>query len=582
MIILGLNYKHGDASACIIKDGKLLFAAEEERFTRIKNCSQFPINAIKFCLTSSDIKIEEVDHIAINSDPKYNLINKVIYFLKNIFKLNLFKYIFSSINKRNYLKEQIKLFFDKNFSNKIINVPHHLSHALSTLYFLDKNSKSLIFSFDGSGDFSTIETFLINDNKIDLVDKNGFPHSLGFYYMAFTQFLGFLTFGDEYKVMGLSALGEPIYADKIKKYLIKSEFPLRMNLEYFNLPDVTYYSHKPKVNLLFNKKFINIFGQPRTDFHEKNIKKIYKDYAASMQKVFEDIVFKYLNNYKKKYNPKKIYLTGGCALNSLLVGKIIESKLFDRVAIGPNPGDAGGAIGAAFYPYVKKNLVIQKDHNLPFSGPAYTNGFIKKNLIDKIIDKNEYKISFYKQDENLSINVANKIKDEKIIFWFQGGMEWGPRALGNRSILADPTDPNIKNILNSSIKKRESFRPFAPIVLKDYAEEFFYMNGCESKFMNVVFKAKEITIKKFPGIIHYDNTSRIQTVDQTDNNKIFNLISDFNKISGSPILINTSLNIQGPIAMSPMDAFNFFKESNVKTLVLNNWLIENKQSSPLY
>ena len=343
MIVLGLNYKHGDASACIVKNGKLLFAAEEERFTKIKNCSQFPINAIKFCLTSSGIEIKEVDHIAINSDPKYNFINKVSFFLKNIFNINLFKFIFKSLYKKNYLKLQIKLFFENNFLGTIINVPHHLSHALSTVFFLENNTNALVFSFDGSGDFSTIESFLVRNNKIDLIEKNVFPHSLGFYYMAFTQFLGFLEFGDEYKVMGLSAFGNPIYKDKIKNNLIKSEYPLRLNLKYFNIPEITYYTHRPKVNLLFNKEFIKLFGQPRRNNDDQKMDQIYKDYAASMQKVFEEIVFKYLINYKKKYNLKKIYLTGGCALNGLLIGKIIESNLFESVNIGPNPGDAGGA-----------------------------------------------------------------------------------------------------------------------------------------------------------------------------------------------------------------------------------------------
>ena len=576
MIVLGLNYRHGDASACIIKNGKLLFAAEEERFTKIKNCSQFPINSIKFCLTSSNIKVEDIDIIATNHDPKYNLLNKAVFFIKNILRINLFDYTFNSIHKNNYLKNEMKLFFGKNFSRKILNVSHHLSHALSTLFFLDDNSNSLVFSFDGSGDFSTIESFLVNQKKFDLIDKNVFPHSLGFYYMAFTQYLGFLNFGDEYKVMGLSAFGKPIYVDIIKKHIIKSEYPLKLNLKYFNIPEISYHTHRPKVNLLFNGNFIKLLGKPRKENEDKEIAQIYKDYAASMQKVFEEIVFKYLYVYKKKYNPKKIYITGGCALNGLLVGKIIESKLFESVNVGPNPGDAGGAVGAAFYPFIKNNLKIGTSHNLPFSGPNYSNQSIQKNLIDQIRDDKNFKISFYDDDNKLSIDVAKKIKDEKIIFWFQDGMEWGPRALGNRSILADPTQENIKEILNSTIKKRELFRPFAPMVLEDYAKDYFYMNGHNSKFMNVVFKARNITKKKFPCVVHHDNTSRVQTVNRIDNKKIFDLISNFYKISDSPMLINTSLNIQGPIAMTPMDAFQFFKESNIKTLIINNWIIENK------
>lgn len=577
MIVLGLNYKHGDASACIVKDGKLLFAAEEERFTKIKNCSQFPINAIKFCLTSSNTKIEDIDYITTNSDPKYNLLNKIIFFLKNIFNKNLFKFVLNSLYKKNYLKLQIELFFGDNFSGKILNVPHHLSHALSTLFFLDNSSNSLVFSFDGSGDFSTIESFLVNKDTFNLVDKNLFPHSLGFYYMAFTQYCGFLNFGDEYKVMGLSALGNPIYADKIKKHLIKSEYPLKLNLKYFNIPKISYHTHRPKVNLLFNDNFIKLFGKRRTENDDNNVTQIYKDYAASMQKVFEDIVFRYLNFYKEKYNPKKIYITGGCALNGLLVGKIIESKIFENVIIGPNPSDAGGAVGSAFYPLIKNNIEIQSSHNLPFSGPEYTDDFIQKNLIDKIKDDKNFKISFYEDVKKLNIDAAQKIKDEKIIFWYQGGMEWGPRALGNRSILANPLKTNIKDILNSSIKKRELFRPFAPIVLKNFAKDYFHMHEHDSKYMNVVFKAKDITAQKFSSIVHEDGTSRVQTLDVSDNKKLYNLLIEFHKITGSPMLINTSLNIQNPIAMNPLDAFNFFLEADIKSIFLNNWSIEKSQ-----
>lgn len=574
MIVLGLNFKHGDASACIIKDGKLLYAAEEERFTKIKNCSQFPINAIKFCLTSSNIGIEEVDYVTNNSDPNYNLFNKIIFFLKNIYSKNLYKYISNSIIKKNYLKLQMQLFFGNKFSGKILNIPHHLSHALSTLFFLDNNSNSLVFSFDGSGDFSTIEAFLVNKTKFNLVDKTLFPHSLGFYYMAFTQFLGFENYGDEYKVMGLSAYGNPIYTKKIKKNLIQSEYPFRLNLKYFNIPELSYYSHRPIVNLLFNDNFIELFGLPRRNINDQNISQIYKDYASSMQKVFEEIVFKHLKEYKKKYNPKKIYITGGCALNGLLVGKLIQSKIFESVVIGPNPGDAGGAIGAGFYPYIKKEYQLKTIQNLPFSGPSYSDNHIEKNLIDQIKDKKNFQINYYKENKQLIVDTAKKIKEQRIIFWFQDSMEWGPRALGNRSILADPSHQDIKNILNSSIKKRELFRPFAPMVLENDAKDYFYMYGYNSRYMNIVFKAKDITKKKFPGIVHHDGTSRVQTVNSQDNQKIFDLLKNFKAITGSPILINTSLNIQGPIAMSPMDAFNYFEKTNVKTLVLNNWLIK--------
>jgi carbamoyltransferase len=575
MIILGINYKHGDASACLIKDGKLCSAVEEERFTKIKNCSHFPINSIQYCLTENNISIDDVNYITINSNSTYNFLAKIIFTFKNINNGLFFDYFSSIFDKNQSAKFLFRLYFEKNLKDKIIYIPHHLSHVYSTLFFLEDTKNSLIFSFDGSGDFSTIEVYLINQKKIKLLEKNYFPHSLGFYYMAFTQYLGFKNYGDEYKVMGLSGTGLPIYADKIKKILLKSEYPFRLNLKYFNIPKVSYSTHQPKVQDLYNDFFIREFGEPRKQ-DEKNIEQIHKDYAASMQKVFEDVVFVYLRKFQKQYNSKKLYLTGGCALNSVLAGKIVQSKLFNEVSIGPNPGDAGGALGSAFYHLVKNNLKIDNIHNIPFSGPSYKDSFIKKHIIDKIINDKKYKVSFYEKDEDLTLDVAKIIKKQKVIFWYQDNAEWGPRALGNRSILADPTENNIKELINTSIKKRELFRPFAPVVLKSFANDYFHMHGQDSKYMNIVFKAKDITIQKCPGVVHEDGTSRVQTIEVIDNKKLYDLINEFKKITGHPILINTSLNINGPMAMNPIDAFNFFSDTDVKSIILNNWLIETK------
>ena len=575
MIILGINYKHGDASACLIKDGKLCSAVEEERFTKIKNCSHFPINSIQYCLTENNISIDDVSYITINSNPRYNLLAKIVFTFKNINNGLFFEYFLSFFDNNQSAKFLFRLYFEKNVKNKIIYIPHHLSHVYSTLFFLEDTKNSLIFSFDGSGDFSTIEVYLTNQKKTKLLEKNYFPHSLGFYYMAFTQYLGFKNYGDEYKVMGLSGTGSPIYADKIKKILLKSEYPFKLNLKYFNIPKVSYFTHQPKVQDLYNDFFTKEFGEPRKQ-DEKNIKQIHKDYAASMQKVFEDVVFVYLRKFQKQYNSKKLYLTGGCALNSVLAGKIVQSKLFNEVSIGPNPGDAGGALGSAFYHLVKNNLEIDNIHNIPFSGPSYKDSFIKKHIIDKIINDKKYKVSFYEKDEDLTLDVAKIIKTQKVIFWYQDSAEWGPRALGNRSILADPTEKDIKELINISIKKRELFRPFAPVVLKSFANDYFHMHGQDSKYMNIVFKAKDITIQKCPGVVHVDGTSRVQTIEVTDNKKLYDLLNEFKKITGHPMLINTSLNINGPMAMNPIDAFNFFLDTEVKSIILNNWLIETK------
>jgi carbamoyltransferase len=578
MIVLGLNINHGDASACIFKNGTLICAVEEERFTRVKSCSHFPINAIKCCISRANILFEEVDYVTYNSKFSYNIIHKIIFFFQHSIKnFNYFFIFLGSLLKRKKIYKELKFYFGKKSKFKIIPVPHHVSHIFSAIDFTQSNKKSLVFSFDGSGDFSTLETYLVNDNNIKLLDKNYFPNSFGFLYTAFTQYLGFTDYGDEYKVMGLSAYGNPLYCEKILK-LLKSSEPFKLNMKYFNIPKINYLSGKPVIEKLYNHKFIEIFGKERSiSENEDFIDQIYKDYAASIQKVLEDIVISYLSKLKKKNEIKKLFLTGGCALNGLLASKIVESKIFEDVKIGPNPGDAGGAIGSVLKFLWDQNLKSNLINTYPFVGTFYDNRYIEKHIINNIKKNNNYRIKFYKDFNDVASRAAVLIKEKKIIFWFQDGMEWGPRALGNRSILGDPSNKNIKDILNKKIKKRESFRPFAPAIMKEFANDYFYMQGLESPFMNIIFKAKENTKHLFPGVVHIDGTSRVQTVSEKENKKFYKLINEFYKITNCPILINTSLNINGPIAESPSDAFNFFLESGAKCIVLNNWIIELKK-----
>ena len=572
MIVLGLNYHHGDASACIVKDGQLLTAVEEERFVGIKHSSDFPINSIKFCLSSNNLNPNDIDFIAVNKKKNYNFFVKLKYILSSFYNFLNLKFFFSFlINKQR--DRQLELIFSKQeIKEKLVEVPHHLSHVFSTMFFLNKNDNALVYSFDGSGDFSTIEAYVVNNKNYKLIEKQYFPNSLGFFYSAFTQFLGFRNYGDEYKVMSLAAYGNPVYKEKVNK-LIKNYDPFKLEMKYFNLPIIDYSKTFPIINTIYNQQFIKLFTDPRKN-SDREINKIYKDIASSFQKVFEDVVMENLKKLKKVKNSKKVYLTGGCAFNSLLVGNIIKSKMFEEVVLGPNPGDAGGAVGAAFYTTLKKIKDIPSVQELGYLGNEYSNDFIKSKVIDKFLEKEKYKSTFFENFNDLSSYIAKKIYEDDVIFWFQDKMEWGPRALGNRSILANPSKKEIKEIINKKIKKRENFRPFAPVILKEDANNYFEMHNYESKYMNIVFNAKKITSEKFSGVVNVDNTSRVQTIDKKDNFKLYNLISKYKEITGCPMLINTSLNVKGPIAQTPLDAFLYFKKTDVKCLVLNNWVIE--------
>lgn len=573
MIILGLNILHGDSAACLIRNGKLLSASEEERFVRIKHASNFPINALKFCLEANNINIHDVDFITVNSKFTYNFFSKIFFLIKNIFKFRILaSRTGAAITKKNIIKK-LSDFFNTPIKAKIVFVPHHLSHAYSTLFFLEENNNSIIFSFDGSGDFSTMESYLIKNDTIKLVQKNIFPNSLGLFYTAFTQLIGFKNYGDEYKFMGLAAYGRPIYYEELKRIIINSD-PFKLDMSFFNLPEIDYSNNFPQINKLYSEKLEN-FLKNKNNFIESDYNTQFsKDLASSVQKIFEESVINLLQNLKKKYHSEKLYLTGGCSFNSLLLGRIIEKKIFKIVLLGPNPGDAGGAVGSAFYLCKKNNIKIDPEQNIAFSGPSFSNENIREQVINKILNNIDYKINFYENFDDLSKKAAQLIKLESIIFWFQDHMEWGPRALGNRSILADPSKKNIKEFINSKVKKRELFRPFAVSILQDFANKNFNMNESLSPNMNIVFNARDEIKKIYPDIVHADGTTRVQTVSEKHNKKFYGLIENYYKITGCPMLINTSMNIDSPIVLSPIHAWNTFCQTSVKSLILNNWLIQ--------
>ena len=578
MIILGLNINHADTSACIIINGKIIAAIEEERFVRKKHYAGFPLNSIEFCLSIAKLTINDVNFITVNYSPTSNLKQKVFYIIKNIISISTLKKILSFKNKLFHTSDLHRYLNKNNFNGKIINVEHHMSHIASS-YYNSSFENAAGLTIDGFGDFCSTGTFLCNNDKIQGLKKVYFPHSLGILYQAITQFLGFKNYGDEYKVMGLSAYGDPKYLKEFEdlvQYNSKNFFSL--NLDYFSHHSNSEFSYSfsngiPKFSNLYSKKITELLGEERNPYDK--IEKRHFDIASSLQICFENIVFSILNNLYQETKIENLCLAGGCALNSKFNGLIKERTPFKNVFIQPNAGDAGGAMGSALH-FLRKNeinkaSIHQRDNNKCYLGNSYTNEFIE----DKLIKKNKLmkNYSFKKLDDaDLYNEVANRISKNQVIGWFKGRCEWGPRALGNRSILADARNPEIKDILNKKIKLRESFRPFAPAVLEEFANIYFDINY-PSPFMLNVVNGKKIAKESVPAVVHVDNTCRVQTVSKSDNYHFYNLISEFNKLTGVPIILNTSFNENEPIVLNPDHAFDCFSRTSMDCLVLENWII---------
>lgn len=576
MNILGLNIFHADSSACLIVDGKIIAASEEERHNRIKHFIGFPTNSIRYCLNYANLDMKNIDLVTINFNPFYNIKNKILFALKkpNFGLFNRYQRYVDRYNLKKLFKENL----DTEISSKILRVPHHLSH-ISSSYLISGFKECIGYSSDGAGDFSTTERYILNKNKFKLISKNIFPHSIGILYQAFTQFLGFREYGDEYKVMGMSAYGSPDYEKQIYELFdFSKEKGLNLKLKYFKHQNynIQIFNNNayPFYLDIFSEEIENLFGNPRKSNSELSSKHF--NLACSIQKVFEDLILNDLNHLQSKYNYENLCYTGGCAFNSLLNGKILKKTKFKKLFIGPNPGDAGGAVGSALYGSLKfDKKFVNLNFNNAYLGPSYTNQYIKEKL--EIINNRSklFNFEFIENYQELIKKTSEYIEKFSIIGWFQDRAEWGPRALGNRSILADPRKDNIKDIINEKIKKRENFRPFAPIVMKDEAFKFFEMDqNKDIPYMNEVLLAKPITKKLYPGIVHADGTSRVQTVDTVNNKKIYDLLDYLKKEKNLSMLLNTSLNISEPICNNPIDALEMFSKSNLDILVLQNYIIK--------
>ena len=570
-VILGLNINHADSSSCLLIDGEIVAAAEEERFNRIKHWSGFPIKSIDFCLNEAGLKFENITDVTINTNPLSNLNYKIFSFLRNyIFGSKKFE-IFKRLQKKINLKKKLLDTYGKNCKFKLHYIDHHLSH-ISSAFYPSGFENSLGLSIDGFGDFTSIAIADCTQRKIKIIKKILFPNSLGVFYEAATQLAGFLKYGDEYKLMGLSAYGKPKYYELIKKNLfIDYDKNLELNLKHYNFQKKNFsymFEGEPNQNIIFDKSVKELFKEFNNfSLDEINVE-FKRDLASSTQKIFEEKLFRIIKDNKKNY--ENLSYAGGCALNSLANGKIVKENIFKNMFVPFCPGDNGGSIGSALYLY-KKKYPDFKTKNLcnPYLGKCYSKEEISSSLSKY---RNLISFKFIQNFDELIKFTAKSLKDNKIVGWFQDKMEFGPRALGNRSIISSPIGPEIKNLINSKVKIRESFRPFAPAVLDEKVSDWFEQYK-DSQFMSFVLPIKESKRKIIPSVTHIDGTGRLQTVKEQSNRKFYKLILEFENITNVPILLNTSFNENEPIVMTPQDAIECFLRTEIDYLVIDNYLV---------
>ena len=560
--ILGISCYYHDAAACLIINGKIIAAAQEERFTRKKHDNSFPINAIKFCLSWANILSNDIDAVVFYEKPVIKFERIIFQYLASFPKNR--KIFIDTINQWLSFKLNIPktLRTELNYTGKIFYVDHHMSHA-SSAYNLSGFSEAVILTVDGVGEWATTAIGIAKDQKIVLDEEIRFPHSLGLLYSTITAYLGFSVNDAEYKVMGLAAYGDPktfkLQYDELIK--IHKDGSYSLNLKYFS------FIHSDK---MYNHELEMLFGYPARQ-PESKIKNYYADIALQMK--LEEVLINLLNVINKKYKQENLCMAGGVALNSVANGKIIKNTTFKNLYIPPDPSDGGCAIGAALYfwcQYLGQKIEYSKF--TPQLGPAYSDIQIKD-----ILDANKLKYKFIHDNASICDVVSDLLIKQKIIGWFQGRMEWGPRALGNRSILASASSLKMKDIINIKIKHREIFRPFAPVILKEHVKSYFFVDDPlpePSKYMLLVYPFKNIGIKDSPATVHVDKTGRLQVISHQDNPLYYDLIKNYYQKTKIPIIINTSFNIRGePIVCSPVDAIRCFLNTDIDYLMIGSFLV---------
>jgi len=571
--ILGINAYHGDASAAIIKDGQLIAAVEEERFNRKKHCAGFPAAAVRYCLQAANISVNELDHVGISRDPSAHLHKKILFSITRIPNLSgLIAARLANAAKVHDLREELARALDVSpqFRAQIHKVEHHRAH-MASCFLVSPFDRAAILSIDGFGDFISTMWGVGENNHIDVLGQIEYPHSAGIVYTATSQYLGFPKYGDEGKVMGLAPYGRPRYLEQFRDIIRTDKGAgFKLDLNYFKHDsegvDMTWEDGSPTIGRIFSDKFINAFGparlagEPLTSLHE--------DIAASLQARLEEVSFHILNQLHQQTKTDRLCLAGGVAYNSVMNGKILLSTPFREVFVQPAAGDSGTALGVCYYIH---NVLLQQPRSFvmehAYTGPEFANGQIDGVVRGSDFDWREL------SDHELTLAAAQAVADGKIVGWFQGRMEFGPRALGNRSIVVDPRRAEMKDILNARIKKREPFRPFAPSILEESVGEYFEQTH-PSPSMLMVYQVKQDKRSVIPAVTHVDGSGRLQTVARSTNPRYHQLISDFEQLTGVPVVLNTSFNEDEPIVCTPEEALNCFQRTRMDVLFLGNYMLQ--------
>ena len=588
--ILGISAFYHDSAAALIVDGEIIAAAQEERFTRKKHDANYPFNAVEYVLHEGKIKLNDIDHIVFFEKPflKFErLLETYMAYAPRGFKsfsLSMPIWLREKLFQKKYLFDKLKL-HDERFNNinKIKFSEHHYSHAASA-FFPSPFEEAIILTLDGVGEWATTTVAIGKKNKLEIIKEIHFPHSLGLLYSAFTYYTGFKVNSGEYKVMGLAPYGKPRFKDLIINKLmdLKEDGSFKLNMKYFNYATGL---------TMTNRNFSKLFGQPVRNPEKDLLNEFHMDIAASIQAVTEEVVLRIANNLIEKYKIKNLCLAGGVALNCVANGKILDQKIFDNIWIQPAAGDAGGSLGAALAYWYKEldmpRIKYEDKMKGSYLGPKFNEDKIETEL------KKLKAVYTKKNSRDISTTIAKELSNNKTVGWFQGRMEFGPRALGCRSILADPRSEEMQKQLNLKIKFRESFRPFAPSVLREDVKSWFEIDD-DSPYMLLVSQIKrekqikmstedqklfgidKLNVKRssIPAITHVDYSARIQTVHKETNPKYYDLINEFKKITGCPVLVNTSFNVRGePIVCSILDAFNCFMGTNLDILVVENFIL---------